>query len=163
MPDRISWRQAHRDWQAADAAFKAKHGEEYWKLFRHQLMPTQLSGRVERMLKRIAENATLVSNRERHMGVAWIQRDMGLSRARWQLADSIRTLRRHVRRPVTHPKGGLQGRPEEFSPMLRKFLRGNITRDGFLSRARWALRLLEEIANPRAGHQSGHVKIERTG
>lgn len=160
-PDRHSWRAEHEAWKRVDAAAKEKagrarmraHALEYHKIHRHASMPAPLDGRLARMLMRIRSNARLVASMERSAAAApeWMGRvDGRLRRARWQLADAIKTLRRHIRRPVDHPRGGLYGRTEEFSPYLRAFLRGQTDDLEFTERMGWALRMLTRAAGQEA-------------
>lgn len=163
MSPRHSWRAEHETWKRADAAFKASaehadpamraHAREYYKIHRHHLMPAPLDGRLARMLHRIKSNARLVTSQERTSAIApeWMGRvDGRLRRARWQLADAIKTLRRHIRRPVDHPRGGLYGRTEEFSPYLRAFLKGEMDDVEFTKQMDWALRMLTRAAGQEA-------------
>ncbi len=150
MPERFSWRAAERKWREADAVFKAAVNAEYYGIFRHQLMPPNLDGRLDRMVRRIVSNAKLVDSMERTRdgGVPWLSGDARLARSQWQLRDSVKTLLRHIRRPKDHPKGGMQGMGWEFRPLLRAFLRGACTEAQFRDSIGWALRLLEREGTP---------------
>jgi hypothetical protein len=142
MTPRHSWLELHGRWAQADHVLKAR-GEQAYRMKRALLMPPKLDGRTQRMVKRIVRNVELLTHLQRTQSVDWLRG--GNPMARWQIADSIRALRRHIARPADHPRGGLWGRTSEFSPLLRAYLRGETTDAEFETRMGWALRLLENV------------------
>jgi hypothetical protein len=145
MIPRHSWLELHERWAEVDYALKAR-GEQAYRMKRALLMPPKLDGRMQRMLNRVIRNAVLLYRMQVTQPVEWIRG--GSLRARWQLADSIRTLRRHIARPADHPRGGLWGRTAEFSPLLRRYLKGIDTESQFTAKVGWALRLLKNVGGP---------------
>lgn len=136
-PPRISWEAEHAAWREADRQMKARHSEGYYKMFRRQLLPPQLTGRAERMLKRIVSTA-ITASRQVPGGTGLAP---GTDSVRWtrrQVREAVRALRRYI-----VASGGIPG---EYRVYVKAFLLGQMSDLGFINAMTWALRLLEGAA-----------------
>jgi hypothetical protein len=144
---RFSWHEENSKQRSKENAHRERWGKAYTDSVRHRLLPPALSARPKRMLRRMLETKQLaIINDSALPGMTG-----GFDRRRYTRkshADSIRALRRYIREDC-------QGMPEEFSELLRSYLRGEGT-----SRITWALRLLERAAFP---EEDEHGPPERTG
>jgi len=137
MERRISWEAEHAAWRRADNQMKARYSDEYYRTFRHSLQPPQLSGRAQRMLKRIV-NTAITAGRQVPGGTGMAPGTDNVRWARRQVGIAVRTLRRYIMET-----GGI---PAEFRLYVKAFLLGQLTDVGFIRQMTWALRLLEGAA-----------------
>lgn len=132
-----SYLEQEREFVRRDKAMKAR-GASYYQSFRHMIFPPSLEGRSKRMVVRIVDQVRQLTSVSRFDTPTWMDGESSRRWSRKRLAESVGALRRYI--------SEFDGRPEEFSPIIRAFLKGNTNDKEFKKKITWALRLFEEAA-----------------